>query len=73
MICYDYVSRPTIYKKGWLWNQKIWDYPGHGFMETVHFNVEWLSEDKIRFTYDDKNDKFDEEYTIVIPKAGFVK
>lgn len=68
VICYDYVSRPAIYKKGWLWNEKIWDYPGRGFMETVYFQVEWLSEDKIRFTYDDVNDEYDEEYVIVIPK-----
>jgi len=68
VICYDFVCRPTIYKKGWLRNKKIWDYPGRGFMETVRFNVEWLSEDKIRFTYDDVDDEFDEEYMIVIPK-----
>jgi len=27
-----------------------------------------LSEDKFRLTYDDKNDEFDEEYIITIPK-----
>ena len=37
-------------------------------METVHFNVEWLSETEIRFTYDDVRDKYDEEYFIRIPE-----
>ncbi len=67
IVQYDLVCRPTIYKKGWPRNRKIWDYPGSGFMETVHFGVEWLSEDEIRLTYDDLNDEFDEEYFITIP------
>ncbi len=67
VVQYDLVCRPTIYKKGMLWNQKIWDYPGSGFMETVHFGVEWLSEEEIRFTYDDIHDEYDEEYFIRIP------
>ncbi|MCI8501817.1 MAG: hypothetical protein HFJ85_06220 [Oscillospiraceae bacterium] len=67
IVQYDLVCRPTIYKRGWPWNRKIWDYPGSGFMETVHFGVEWLSESEIRLTYDDVNDKFDEEYLITIP------
>lgn len=62
IIQYDFVSRPTIYKKGFLCNRKIWDYEGSGFMETVHFNVEWLSENQIRFSYDE----FDEEYIITL-------
>ncbi len=36
-------------------------------METVFFGVEWLSEDKIRMTYDDLNDKYDEQFIIEIP------
>lgn len=63
---YDFVCRPTIYKKGLFWKEKIWHYSGSGFMETVHFDVEWLSEDQIRFTYDDKDDDYDEEYIITI-------
>lgn len=66
LVRYDYVSRPTIYKKGLLWNKKIWEYNNSGFMETVYFNLEWLSENQIRFTYDDENDEFDEEYIITI-------
>ena len=36
-------------------------------METVHFNVEWISENQIRLDYDDLNDEYDEEYIITIP------
>lgn len=68
IVQYDILCRPTIYKKTWLGKQKVWSYPGSGFMETVHFGVEWLSESKIRVTYDDiKNDEYDEEYIIDIP------
>lgn len=35
-------------------------------METVHFGVEWLSENQIRLNYDDLNDEYDEEYIIAI-------
>ncbi len=67
IVRYDLVCRPTIYKKGLLLRKKIFDYPGNGFTETVHFGVEWLAEDRIRFTYDDTDDEYDEEYVITIP------
>lgn len=67
IVQYDFMSRPTVYKKHWLWDKGLWSYPGSGFMETVHLDVEWLSEDKIRLSYDDKNDKYDEEFIIEIP------
>lgn len=67
IVKYDFVCRPDIFKKGWLWDERVWSYPGSGFMETVHFGVEWLSEDQIRLTYDDLDDKYDEEYLITIP------
>lgn len=67
IVQYDFMSRPTVYKKRLLWDKELWEYPGSGFMETVHFNVEWLSEDKIRISYDDKNDEYDEEFIIEIP------
>lgn len=67
VVKYDLVSRPTIFKRGFLWDKKIWEYPNSGFMETVTFDVEWLSENKIRFTYDNVHDKYDEQYIIVIP------
>lgn len=35
-------------------------------METVFFVMGWLSEDTFRMTYDDKHNKFDEEYIITI-------
>lgn len=67
IVQYDFMSRPTVYKMRLLWDKELWAYPGSGFMETVHFNVEWLSEDKIRISYDDKNDEYDEEFIIDIP------
>lgn len=67
IVKYDFASRPSIFKPGLLWDKKIWQYKGAGFMETVGFEAEWLSENQIRFTYDDVNDKYDEEYIITIP------
>ncbi len=67
IVKYDFVSRPSIFKKGFLWDKKIWQYENSGFMETVTFGVEWISEDQIRFTYDDIYDQYDEEYMITIP------
>lgn len=67
IVKYDLASRPTIYKKGLFYQQKIWDYPGHGFNETVVFNVEWLSEDEIRFFYLGYHDP-DDDYVVSIPK-----
>lgn len=68
IIEYDHVCRPTVCQKTWYGKREIWTYPGSGFMETVSFGVEWLSEDTFRMTYDDKNDAFDEEYIITIPE-----
>lgn len=51
IVSYDHVCRPTVYKKRWLWREKIFDYPSGGFMETVHFDVTWLSEKEILFPY----------------------
>lgn len=64
IVQYDFMSRPTVYKKRLLWDKELWEYPGNGFMETVHFNIEWLSEDKIQISYDDKNEEYDEEFII---------
>ena len=64
---YDHVCRPYVYKKERFWKKYLWTYPGGGFMETVFFGVEWLSEDKIRMTYDDLNDKYYEQFIIEIP------
>ena len=66
IIEYDHVCRPYVYQKAWYGKREIWTYPGSGFMETVSFDVEWLSEDQFRMTYDDKNDRFDEVYIITI-------
>ncbi|MCI8292899.1 MAG: hypothetical protein HFH53_05110 [Hespellia sp.] len=68
IVQYDILCRPTLYKKTWFGKKKIWDYPGSGFMETVHFGVEWLSEDEIRLSYEDiRHSEYDEEYVITIP------
>lgn len=68
IVKYDLVCRPDVFKKESLWDKKIWEYSGSGFMEIVHFDVEWLSENQILLTYDDiKYDEFDEEYIIDIP------
>lgn len=67
IVKYDFVSRPTIFKRGFLWDKKIWEYPNSGFMETVTFGVEWLSENQIRFFYDDSQEEYDEEYILTIP------
>ncbi len=64
---YDHVCRPYVYKKTWFGKKHIWTYPGGGFMETVFFSVEWLSEDEVRMTYDDLDDEYDEEFIITIP------
>lgn len=62
VIKYDYVSRPDVFTKGLLWDRMIWDYPNPGFMETVRFDVEWLSENQILL----HNDAYDEEHIITI-------
>ena len=40
---YDYLSRPSVYKG----NKKIFSYNGPGYMESVYFDVEWVSEDEL--------------------------
>ncbi len=67
VVKYDAMSRPEVFKRGWLWDRKIWSYPKGAFMETVHFGVEWLSEDQIQLEYKDVNNEVnDEVYLIVI-------
>ena len=62
---YDHVCRPSVYQKTWFGKKEIWTYPRGGFMETVSFGVEWLSQFKL--TYDDVRDEYDEEYIIDVP------
>lgn len=66
IVKYDFVSRPTVYKKSSPFNQKIWSYEGSGFTETVYFQEEWISENEFMFRYDDKNDEYDEEFLISV-------
>ena len=69
VVKYDFVSRPKVFKKGLLWDKKIWSYPNSGFMETVHFGVEWLSENQICLYYNDiSDDNYNESYIITIPE-----
>lgn len=61
-----YVGRMST--KNVVWKTGDLDLSRSGFMETVSFGVEWLSEDKFRMIYDDKDDELDEEYFITIPE-----
>ena len=67
VIEYDHVCRPYVYQKTWYGKREIRTYPKGGFMETVSFGVELLSDNQFRMTYDDKYDAFYEEYIITIP------
>ncbi len=64
---YDHVCRPSVYEKTWFGKKEIWTYPRGGFMETVSFGVEWLSERQFKLTYNDVRDEYDEEYIIDVP------
>ncbi len=64
---YDFVSRPRVYEEKWYGKDHLWSYDGNGFMETVYFDVEWVSEDQFYIRYDDSNDEYDEAFLITIP------
>ncbi len=61
---YDLVSRPTVYEERGLFDRELWSYTGSGFMETVYFQPEWISETEFIFRYDHPDDKYDEEFII---------
>ena len=63
-IRYDYVSRPDLYIDG----EKIFEYDGSGFMESVGWNIEWLSEKEILlYIQSPQKEKYSKEkYKIVI-------
>lgn len=63
---YDFVSRPTVYKKNLFGKEKIWEYEGTGFNETVRFDIEWISEDQFRISYCDSHG-ITEEFEVAIP------
>ena len=67
IIEYDFFSRPTVFQKTFLGKKQLWAYEGSGFAESVRFQVEWLSEKQLRLFYDDKNDRYDEDFLIAIP------
>ena len=67
VIEYDMVSRPTVYEvKGGI-KEHLWSYDGNGFVETVYFEIEWVSENQFYIRYDDSNDEYDEEFLVTIP------
>ena len=64
IVKYDFVSRPTVYIDGLLFDREIWSYDGNGFMETVYFTPEWISETRFIFRYDDSDGGYCEEFLI---------
>lgn len=59
---YDYASRPYVFKNGKL----IYKYDGPGFNETVDWYIKWLSENEILLYYHSSNERYNEEYHIII-------
>ncbi len=59
IVRYDNVSRPFVFHN----NKQIFAYPKSGFMETVSFEIKWLSESRILLYNRDRN----EDYVINIP------
>ena len=55
---YDYVSRPFLFYN----DELIFEYSRNGFAETIFFEIEWLSERKIRLFCE----QFDEEFFITL-------
>lgn len=65
---YDWVSRPKIYKKTWYGKTKIWQYEGSGFMESVGFSVDWVTDKEIRVYYEPYEEEQEmEEYFVEMP------
>ena len=58
LLRYDFVSRPFLFYNGEL----IFSYKGAGFMESVFFDIEWITEMEIRLY----TEKYDEEYFITL-------
>lgn len=61
LIRYDYVSRPSVFLEN---GDKIFEYSDSGFMETIHFDVEWIND----YEFILYNESVDEKYTIIIPQ-----
>lgn len=59
---YDYASRPYVFKNGKL----IYKYDGPGFNETVDWYIKWLSENEILLYCHSSNERYNEEYHIII-------
>lgn len=63
VVKYDFAGRPDVFLKN---GKQIFKYSKQGFMETVRFDVEWLSEDEF-ILYLDPEQYADEKYTVKIP------
>lgn len=46
IVRYDFASRPTVFYQ----NKIVWVYEGAGFMESVSFDVHWITENEILLT-----------------------
>ena len=68
VVRYDARNCPAVLKKGVLRNKKVWQYEKPGLPESAVFEVEWMSENRIRLMYDDAAGKCKEDYVIMIPE-----
>ena len=62
LVRYDYGSRPTVFLNDK--DVKIFEYPGFGFMENIHFDVEWKSD----YEFVLYSVAVDECYVVIIPQ-----
>jgi len=62
LVRYDYMSRPTVFLNGK--DTKIFEYSDPGFMENIHFDVEWKGD----YEFVLYNIYVDEYYVIIIPQ-----
>lgn len=72
IVNYNFVGRPTLYVKRMFRKERI-GYWAEGWDGDGYYYGEWLSENEFRFCYDDKDDEFDVEFTIVISEDGAVR
>ena len=52
--------------KMWQNGKLIYKYDGPGFNETVDWYIKWLSENEILLYYHSSNERYNEEYHIII-------
>ena len=59
---YDFASRPFLFYD----NQKVFEYNGSGFMESVYFDIQWVSEKEVRLY----TQQYDESYTVYLDNSS---